>query len=615
MLTLRFSSQYAAIELACGGGDAAKLHRLRTRFASAATVSNTAITVGVDDFLGNLGALTTWPDTDFEWQPELLTLVEDNYADTTLVADELATSVGSELAPRVGVASETADAAAPEAEQAHLPGAPWDAPMTAFQRRDLARLQRLRHNANFSVPGAGKTRVTLALFQHRRATGGLQRMMVVSPKSAFEAWQDETAECFTERTTVATMTGSTPPECDILLVNYERLPEAIPALLRWLQAQSAMLVLDEAHRMKLGAAGAWGAACYALGPYATHRVILTGTPAPNGSQDLANLFGFVWPGQGRATVNRAVSGRDLREASALLKPLFTRTTKAQLNLPPVVPIYRRVILPPLHREVYDALVGMATRQYHDGTADAEALGKVVLYLLMAATTPALIATGSSRYEPLTYRVPPLTPPPDSSLAALMRDLPSYEMSPKYAEVMAIARENAEAGRKTLIWSTFVRNLTSLEMLLAPYSPAVVHGGIDDRDAQLRRFRTDPQCMVLLSNPATLGEGVSLHHTCHEAVYLDRDFAAGRYLQSLDRIHRLGLAPGTRTRITILVADQTIDEVIQQRMDSKVRFLLGILDDPAVQQLTDLDEEPSASAGMDRSNLAALTEHLQGHAPA
>jgi SNF2 family DNA or RNA helicase len=374
-----------------------------------------------------------------------------------------------------------------------------------------------------------------------------------------------------------------------------------------------MLVLDEAHRMKLGAGGAWGSACYALGPYAAHRVILTGTPAPNGRQDLENLFGFVWPGQGRTTVSRAVANRNLAEASALLKPLFTRTTKAQLNLPPVDLAYRRVFLTPLHREIYDAMVGLAVQQYPGGTRDAEALGKIVLYLLMAAVTPALLATGSSRHEPLAYRVPPLTPPRDSPLAELMRDLPSYEMSPKYAEAMALVRENAEAGRKTLVWSTFVRSLTSLERLMGRYSPAIVHGGSLDREEQLRRFREDPNCMVLLSNPATLGEGVSLHHTCHEAVYIDRDFAAGRYLQSLDRIHRLGLAPDTRTRITILVADETIDEIIQQRLDMKVNFLLRILDDPAVQELTDLDEEPTASAGMDDADLRALLTYLPSDA--
>jgi SNF2 family DNA or RNA helicase len=195
----------------------------------------------------------------------------------------------------------------------------------------------------------------------------------------------------------------------------------------------------------------------------------------------------------------------------------------------------------------------------------------------------------------------------------MRDLPSYEMSPKYAEAMAIVRANAEAGRKTLVWSTFVRSLTSLERLMSRYSPAIVHGGTVDREEQLTRFRSDPDCMVLLSNPATLGEGISLHHVCHDAVFVDRDFAAGRYLQSLDRIHRLGLSPDTQTRISILVADATIDDVVGVRLDDKVRFMLRILDDPAVRQLTDLDEEPSTSGGMDPADVAALVTYLQSNA--
>src|SRR3954465_2486461 len=101
-------------------------------------------------------------------------------------------------------------------------------------------------------------------------------------------------------------------------------------------------------------------------------------------------------------------------------------------------------------------------QWRDGEQDIEALGRIVLSLLMAATTPALLATGASRYEPLPYRVPPLVPPEGSSLASLMRDLPHYELSPKYAEVQKIVHTNATADRKTLVWSTFVRNLTSLE---------------------------------------------------------------------------------------------------------------------------------------------------------
>jgi SNF2 family DNA or RNA helicase len=232
---------------------------------------------------------------------------------------------------------------------------------------------------------------------------------------------------------------------------------------------------------------------------------------------------------------------------------------------------------------------------------------------MAATTPALLAMGASRHEPLPYRVPPLEPPTGSDLATLMRDLPHYEISPKYQEVVGIVNSNAEAGRKTLVWSTFVRNLTSLHQLLHAFTPALVHGGTEDRDAEIKRFRNDPDCFVLLSNPATLGEGVSLHHECHDAIYVDRDFAAGRFLQSLDRIHRLGLEPGVRTQITILVASETIDELVEQRLRLKLAFMGGILDDPAVLKLGDLDEEPTETAGMDSADMEAMIGYLGGSA--
>ncbi|MEA5052773.1 MAG: DEAD/DEAH box helicase [Propionicimonas sp.] len=595
MLTLAFAGFSGGVELTCDPASAPALQRLRTRFASAVTISHSSLTVDLDEFLVNLDALADWPDDAFHWNSRLLSLVEGIHADSDVVETEL----------QLGQPG-------PE-ERAALPGGGWQAPLTDLQRRDVARLLRLRHGANFSVPGAGKTRVALAVFQTRRSVGEVARMMVVAPKSAFEAWTEEAQICMPAGgLAVAQMTGDAAPICDVLLINYERLPAALPALVRWLEAAPSMLLLDEAHRMKLGAEGAWGSACYSLGPYAEHRLILTGTPAPNGRQDLENLFGFVWPGRGRRAVTRAVDNHTLAEASDLLRPLFTRTTKAQLGLPPVDLRYRRVALPPLHREIYDALVGVSAREYADN-ADAESLGKIIMYLLMAATSPALIAAGSSRYEPLSYRVPPFVPPPGSTLADLMRDLPSYEMSPKYAEAMAIVRANAEAGRKTLVWSTFVRSLTSLDRLMSRYSPAIVHGGTVDRDEQLNRFRSDPDCMVLLSNPATLGEGISLHHVCHDAVFVDRDFAAGRYLQSLDRIHRLGLSPDAQTRISILVADATIDDVVGVRLDDKVRFMLRILDDPAVRQLTDLDEEPSTSGDMDPADVAALVTYLQSHA--
>ncbi|WP_436738705.1 DEAD/DEAH box helicase [Streptomyces sp. BBFR102] len=574
------------------------LASLAIRFSVGGQRSLLMAEVGLDDFLAGIEALADWPDDNVEWDKDLLALVESVMDDSDLAERQLQ----GEPAQLVGVD-----------EVVSMLGTSWRADLTSFQRRDIAHLLSTQHGANFSVPGAGKTRVGLAVYSAMKEQGEVRRLLVVSPKSAYESWLFEAGECFKRPPVTTVMAGAPDPSAEILILNYERLDKSLNALAAWLRAAPSMVILDEAHRMKLGARGIYGSACMALGPLSRRRLILTGTPAPNGARDLENLLSFVWPGQGRRVVTNAVDGGDLSYASQVLRPMFTRTTKRELGLPPFETRIRYVTLPngSLHREIYDALVGRYSARASVEREDFDSLGKAMLRLLMAATSPALLGEVESRYEPLTYRVPPLQVPASDSLFTLMRDLPSYELSPKYNEVLKIVSENASAGRKTLVWTTFVRSLTTMERLFAAFEPAVVHGGTQDREEQIRRFRTDPDCMVLLSNPATLGEGISLHRDCHDAVYVDRDFMAGRFLQSLDRIHRLGLAPDAETRVTVLAAERTIDEVVALRLEQKLEFMGKILDDPSVQQLADLQEEPSIAAGMDMGDVRALMSYLDG----
>ncbi|MFE0818244.1 DEAD/DEAH box helicase [Streptomyces sp. NPDC058807] len=604
-LEIGFGDGVTQARLRAAGGYEGDLRRLALRFRSSVQRSPGSMEVEIDDLLTNMVALASWPDSEgVAWDAQLAALASDSAVDAQTVAKRLdpATSRDGEVEPE---------------EVPKLLGPGWVADLTAFQRRDIAKLVSLRHGANFSVPGAGKTRVGLAVFHYLRRAKGIERLLVVGPKSCFESWQYENQTCLSDPLSVDIFSRDATPAADVLIVNYERLRQdgVVNELGQWLAARPSMLLLDEAHRMKRGADGTDGAACLALGPRSRHRLILTGTPAPNGVKDLENLFGFVWPGHGRQKVVQAVAGGNLAQASQALRPLFTRTTKAELGLPPVSTNLRTVAMPPLHQEVYEALVGRFSARAAGSEEDFVALGKIIVYMLMAATSPALLAVGTTRHEPLSYRVPPLPVPEGTPLFDLMRDLPSYEMSPKYREVLAIVSQNAAQGRKTLVWSTFVRSLNTLERMLREFSPALVYGamGDTDRKAAIRRFRYDPDCMVLLSNPGTLGEGISLHHHCHDAVYVDRDFAAGRFLQSLDRIHRLGLDPDTETRITVLASEGTIDEVVDQRLGDKLQFMGSILDDPAVQQLADLEEEPEVGGGLDQRDLRALMGHLHARA--
>jgi SNF2 family DNA or RNA helicase len=593
-LHLGFDETHTRVVLRTAERHQPDLVQLAARFRTGGQLSLLSASVALDDFLANLQVLGDWPDPNgVEWSSALRKLATGVLQDARTVETRLAGT---------GSAGEVDADDVPS-----LLGDNWKGELSAFQRRDIAKLLSLQHGANFSVPGAGKTRVALAVYAAQKAAGHARRLLVVCPKSAYDSWRFETSECLTHALRVNVLDGSLDQWAEVLVVNYERLDRSLSMLTAWLAAQPSMIILDEAHRMKLGSRGTYGAACMALGPHADRRLILTGTPAPNGSKDLENLLGFVWPGHGQQTVVRAVAGGDLRHASTVLRPLFTRTTKQELGLPPVDLGIRYVDMPPLHDEIYSSLVGGMS----NGAAreDLSALGKTALRLLMAATSPALLLEGATKYEPLAYQLPPLEIPRGGSLYSMMQNLPDYELSPKYKEAVAIIAENAAAGRKTLVWTTFVRSLTTLERMLEKFSPAVVYGGTPDREEQLRRFREDPACMVLISNPATLGEGISLHHVCHDAVYVDRDFMAGRFLQSLDRIHRLGLAPDTETRVTVLAVRNSIDEVVAARLEQKLAFMGQILDDPTVQQLADLEEEPSVAAGLAPSDIEALLSHL------
>lgn len=160
-----------------------------------------------------------------------------------------------------------------------LLGDTWDASLSEFQLRDIAKLLSLQHGANFSVPGAGKTRVALAVYAAQKTQERVSRVLVVCPKSAYESWRYETAVCFRYPLRTHVLDGSMDQWAEVLIVNYERLDRSLPTLASWLKAAPSMIILDEAHRMKLGARGTYGAACMALGPLAERRMILTGTPA------------------------------------------------------------------------------------------------------------------------------------------------------------------------------------------------------------------------------------------------------------------------------------------------------------------------------------------------
>jgi superfamily II DNA or RNA helicase len=55
-----------------------------------------------------------------------------------------------------------------------------------------------------------------------------------------------------------------------------------------------VVVVDEAHRIK-NPEGIWGRSVTEISKEALSRVVLTGTPVPNGYPDIFNLYKFIYP--------------------------------------------------------------------------------------------------------------------------------------------------------------------------------------------------------------------------------------------------------------------------------------------------------------------------------
>jgi hypothetical protein len=495
-----------------------------------------------------------------------------------------------------------------------------------FQLRDLSRLLSLPHGANFSVPGAGKTTVTFAL--SLLAAHPDDHLLVVAPKAAFPAWRGVVAECVVGsapswvKEDFTVLTGNDFQNEQALrsgarrfLMSYDLLVRQQALISAYLSRQSVHLVLDESHRMKAGLGSQRGAFLINVASSPSRRDILSGTPMPQDANDMASQLGFLWPGQGYdLQIQRGVSPREV------LGDLYVRTTKHELGLTPAIRHFYDVPMADgqlaLYGVVKNEILRQITQAISNASPDFLSARKSVMRLLQLSTNPTLALQAMTRD---------------------MRDISSgiadqvveEGASLKMREVCAHARALAKEGRKSVIWTIFTQSILDLEHILADLNPVSLYGAVPTgeatdlgtREGRLAKFHQDPNCMVMIANPAAAGEGISLHTVCHDAIYLDRSYVSTHYLQSIDRIHRLGLKPGIDTNIHIYrtkapVGLGSVDLSVSRRLAQKIHGLERLLDDQDLRQLA-LDEDNADDPidyDVDMQDLVDLVEELEGRQP-
>lgn len=492
-----------------------------------------------------------------------------------------------------------------EAEiKAHLESIGFKRSLTINQLNNLKKISHLPGAATFSVPGAGKTTEALAFF-FVNATD-IDRLLVVAPKNAFSAWDEQLDACMGEnygkfvrlRGGEAAIQIALRTNPRFMLITYDQLSRVKNTIVPLLSSGNIYMFLDESHRIKGGKQIKRADAILEMAHLPKRKLIMSGTPMPQSPKDMVSQFSFLYP------------TKDVTDTTVidLIQPIFVRTTKGQLGIPKLDHRVVQVPMTQLQREIYKTLKSEVRRQLNPVLSDSSRyelrrIGKCVMKVMEFVSNPSLLSND------MDYAF-------DRRVGALLLE----SDGPKIDYVCRRARQLAAEGKKVLIWSSFVQNVELIALRLSDLGAEFIHGGVDagdesdfdTREGKIKRFHTDDTCKVLVANPAACSEGVSLHKVCQYAIYLDRSFNAAHYMQSEDRIHRLGLSPDAKPQIEFVECEDSIDQVVRTRLELKVKTMAQALEDSSLSveiSSVDYDEEAEDYDSLTADDAKAVIEYF------
>ena len=295
-----------------------------------------------------------------------------------------------------------------------------------------------------------------------------------------------------------------------------------------------------------------------------------------------------------------------------LSPFFIRIKKEDLKLPPVEEKIVHVNMASHQREIYDFIETSYIESFkQNGSATVkDILNRAKLIRLrQASTNPSLLSKTlkdslanneySGEFDPnsrfTTYNDEYIN---DSEFFHKICNYTKFEIPQKFLEIQDILnKEIFNNGGKAIIWSIFIQNAKELQEYLGKNTirSRLLIGEVEqaEREIIIEKFN-DPQnheFNVVIANPFAVAESISLHTGCHNAIYLERDYNCSNFLQSKDRIHRVGLAKDQVTKYYYIISKNSIDEVIYDRLKIKVERMEMIINDdiPLFKRINDDDE--------------------------
>jgi SNF2 family DNA or RNA helicase len=456
--------------------------------------------------------------------------------------------------------------------------------------------------ANFSVPGSGKTSVVLAYFEKLRLENKVDAIFVIGPKNAFGSWEFEFYKNFNHKPKMKIL-GPDPGDrqifyekvltSNLILSHFQTVTRDIDLLKNFFSRNKILLVIDEAHYIKK-IEGTWSSAILELSSCSKFKVVLTGTPVPNDLRDIFNYLDFLYgqdkvlTSEDKSRVEILLNKKNNEEAiefvSQRINPYFVRVTKNDLNLA------KQIINPPIlldmntyEKQIYDAIVtnikDYGRKEFFDNADLIEQICKARIIRLKQCASYVKNLESILEDNPVFPKENLIT----NNISEIIARYDELEKPAKLLKLLDKVKNLKVKNKKVLIWSTHRKtvDLIHKELTFNNINVEKIIGPTDlDQRKNIKINFNDKESSLdaIVATPQSCAESISLHQACTNAIYYDLSYNAAEFLQSLDRIHRVGGSEVNPVEYDFLHYNDSVDIKVYNKVFQKADRQMRIIEE-------------------------------------
>lgn len=482
------------------------------------------------------------------------------------------------------------------------------------QMQDSFFMYAMKKSGNFSVPGSGKTSSALGVYCYLKSKKLVDRIVMIGPKNAFGSWMDEFVICFTDKENLKCFNvqdsqyhsakerkyglAFESAGCNLFLFNYESI-RTFENEISQIVSDRTLLVFDEVHKVKR-VDGIYATAAVNIASKANHIIAMTGTPIPNSYLDLYNLLHILYNDEYREFFGfetyslKNPTAAEIEIINDKIQPFFCRTTKKELQVPDA---NDDQTLDVFATEQEQEIFNIICKKYANNklalfvrTLQLESDPKMLLKKLDLREFSSILDIADD-IDKIDY----------IDLALDIKELvDAVDITSKKQACIDKTIQLISQGKKVIIWCIFRDSIRNLESMLNSHgiNAKCIYGevALNDRIKLMNDYKSG-KFEVLITNPHTLAESVSLHTVCHDAIYYEYSYNLVHLLQSKDRIHRLGLPENQYTQYYFLqsVFDNkgesfSMDSKVYERLKEKEKTMLDAIDNHELEPVYTPEED-------------------------